>query len=473
MNGIDETARNGQTVQIENLKVVLNGGSDIMESATIPFQWFFSDRVIEQQPTHLLVIDQTGAESRGPNDEHLGERCIAFISHGSDFLQFTSPGRHRMAFIACKWPLNNVEPTLTYTAIFLRMQPFGGYNYGIRWTDIERLSQGVDNMMTGLEAVAAAIVEVEVPQEFFAQKPESAFGRKLWDWVNLWHQRSPRDECGFRKRMLLAFTIQPPVVAVLKVLQFGLYAPLASLFLILARCISFFVGYRPVPIFQDLSQFWEWQWSDPQECEWNVRRWGRGHSYDSYGVWIPHYEAADEKARYMPITGSEIVGIVVGCASWILASSGVIWAVANFYLPYGQLASVLLLTTLFACVGFFLFGIVVEAVTKRLKEKEWYKRLCNTLSRWRDAWRTWRGDKRQHKRVQAEVTETKQKLEERRTKQRHFLYFEWLREELHISKTPPRVEIKKLPPAFKGRAIQRFRVKYWDIKSRICRPYSR
>jgi len=41
------------------IRLILNGGKNIMEQATIPVQWFFSPNVINKRPTHVLIIEQS------------------------------------------------------------------------------------------------------------------------------------------------------------------------------------------------------------------------------------------------------------------------------------------------------------------------------------------------------------------------------------------------------------------------------
>lgn len=53
-------------------------------------------------------------------------------------------------------------------------------------------------------------LDIDVDPKFFAKEP-SDFER--W-WVNLWFERPPREQCDFRKRRFLAYSIQPVIVAV-------------------------------------------------------------------------------------------------------------------------------------------------------------------------------------------------------------------------------------------------------------------
>lgn len=51
-------------------------------------------------------------------------------------------------------------------------------------------------------------VDVIVPDGYFAKEPTA------WEkwWVNLWYESKPVNQCHFRRRRLLAYSIQPPVI---------------------------------------------------------------------------------------------------------------------------------------------------------------------------------------------------------------------------------------------------------------------
>jgi hypothetical protein len=50
--------------------------------------------------------------------------------------------------------------------------------------------------------------KVNIDQEFFAPAPPAWLS---W-WVNLWFESKQKNECHFRRRMITAFTIQPPMI---------------------------------------------------------------------------------------------------------------------------------------------------------------------------------------------------------------------------------------------------------------------
>ncbi len=55
-------------------------------------------------------------------------------------------------------------------------------------------------------------LNVEVPSEMFGKKPSGWVTR----WANFGHPEPPRDQCAFRRRLLLAFTVKGPAVGVVE-----------------------------------------------------------------------------------------------------------------------------------------------------------------------------------------------------------------------------------------------------------------
>ncbi len=50
---------------------------------------------------------------------------------------------------------------------------------------------------------------ITVAREYFAKEPP----RWIWRWANFWFDFPPYDQCAFRRRVILAFTLQPALVA--------------------------------------------------------------------------------------------------------------------------------------------------------------------------------------------------------------------------------------------------------------------
>jgi len=153
----------------------------------------------------LVVTDEEGHEVR---------RSLLPLAQEMEFISFSLPGRFRIqATVACldkdgvKWILE----TDHWGKCRLRLTGYGG--------DL------CTDLPLGIVCEGYGEIFVNVAKEFFAKKPP----HWLWWWGNLWHEMSPKDQCQFRKRCILAFSLQPLVVAI--------YLPI----LILIRlCVAFF-----------------------------------------------------------------------------------------------------------------------------------------------------------------------------------------------------------------------------------------
>ncbi|MFA6430000.1 MAG: hypothetical protein WCV84_05930 [Patescibacteria group bacterium] len=70
---------------------------------------------------------------------------------------------------------------------------------------VERDKDGLAKSVAGVEET-----EIEIDESLFAKEPP----QWLQNWGNLLFDTSPRNECDFRRRLILAFTLQPFLVAI-------------------------------------------------------------------------------------------------------------------------------------------------------------------------------------------------------------------------------------------------------------------
>jgi hypothetical protein len=194
------------------MKVVLNGGKQMLDDATIPFTIGLNDALASKQPTHVLVVDIPHSQYKGfslsteQDDEsplmldnekwrRLGERRLYELNK-IDFIQFHSPGKHNLIFILLKDPSKDMKKR-----IFQKASLRNSYDNGIYLSQIQ--NGGIEKQVAYCEEL------VEIPDAFFSLIPQSGFKRGWWEWVNRWFLTDPVDQCEFRKRAILALTIQP------------------------------------------------------------------------------------------------------------------------------------------------------------------------------------------------------------------------------------------------------------------------
>jgi len=430
-----------------DLKVVLNGGSDTMDAATIPIQWSFSDKVIAKNPTYIVIVVQNRREADDiDNSQRNGQRYACKISKAVKLIQLFTPGYHRITVLALagEEAKKNVDRLLEVWA--------SGYQNSVNYNSVEV----GEVVLLRFSVVAATTAEFDIPKELFAKKPETNFQKKLWKYVNLFFSKDPKDQCAYRKRKIFAFTLQPPLVLI------GLSIKLSggvayALYVLIASLVAFFFGYKPMPIISGVKDAFLYKREGGfrkgnvyyDTNKWVVTRYGE------YRLWKKsvnkngfRYDAHDVN---MPVTGIELCGVIVLISFiYLLVKTGVL--VGLLYTGTVIVAGIILAVVTYYLLDRFvtiprLFGLI----PKRSAAKKELLRL---------------------KRLAEEKAKKRQKEKEKKIFEQ--LYNEWLSKNLNIASAPERVDLKKIPkPIGKGaRVVQYFRVNYWTLKIKMCRPFS-
>lgn len=121
------------------------------------------------------------------------------LDQAMEYLEFHSEGKHRI-FGCLVWGGTKKELT-RYLGSF--------YHYnGVELVDSEGNFHKPANYTHS--DLNFGSVDVVVPDGYFAKEP-AAWER--W-WVNLWYESKPVNQCHFRRRRLLAYSVQPPVILV-------------------------------------------------------------------------------------------------------------------------------------------------------------------------------------------------------------------------------------------------------------------
>ncbi|MDE2188469.1 MAG: hypothetical protein KGJ35_01930 [Patescibacteria group bacterium] len=275
------------------IRLIINGGSDIVESATVPIQWFFSPEVIRKNPTKLLIIEQSEMlgeyKPSSYNDSDEGARYLVKVTDLVTFIQFFAPGKHCIAVLA----LDETECDTDR----MRRRGERRYHADISVSRIRDAIKSGDFRDVDPDVVGATIKEIDVPQELFAHRTQSKFGTMVWKWTNLWHEIAPRDQCQYRRRLIFAFTLQPFIWMIGMILRFFIQV-FGSIVYPLIRLIVFFFGFKPNFIFKHLGEIWKWD-HDPRN---DFDDLFLSEEVSGYRVWSVN----NGKTRYMPITGIEL-----------------------------------------------------------------------------------------------------------------------------------------------------------------------
>ncbi|MBP9715128.1 MAG: hypothetical protein KBD52_01380 [Candidatus Pacebacteria bacterium] len=369
-----------------------------------------------------------------------GKRYLVEISKAVDWLEVYSPGSHRLVFIALK-DMSDKELS-QFKSEFLKKNDEGCYTNSIRHTD-EDLTEIVRDSRTILHynqivsrAIAFAVAEVEVPTELFATSPKSKIGKMIWKWVNYFHSSPPRDECAFRRRAIFAFSTQLPILMIGRIFT-TFWKIVTTLWMVGARSIVFFVGYRPYPIFQDVGQMWRspfdltfptsFERSEIREC-------------DQYKLLKGYSWSNEKEKRYLPISGIEIVAILFFGYALISFVNNFSWTFVNVFLFL--IGAFILLR--------FLYSVILYSLKMNLRFRMWVEK----------------------RKDEKEAEKDRLRREKAREKKEDDPYRKWLLDNLSTGKVPARVNLDALPEAYgESKTFRTLRVRFFSTKAKICKPY--
>ncbi len=415
-----------------NIRLVVNGGSTILNSATIPIEWHFSDELIAKNPQYVVICDHETKLSylKDERSTFLGKRYFCKVTDLAKYLQlFTSGTHHLVVMVFCgDGAEKNAQSYLKKTRYDRT------WENPIWYTDLEY--QIYDRETT--------FFEFEVPKELFSTKPESGFKLFIWNWVNGWYsKKTPIDDCDYRKRKIWAFTIKPPLFLIAWII----FSILGTLYTMLGYFYLLFFGYRPTNLLKnikcaltmnddefDLNLVYHryrsnWQWR-----LWKSKNENGGPTY------IPKLLVPWIFCIWAPLTAkigySIIYTIVNHPPSISVPSSSVLLG-----LLIGISAIVLLCFLISRVVKYIYDPQRIEKRRKEVREKEWEKE-----------------EKKEQKEAQF-----KKEGEERISN--------FLKANASISSVPTKVDMKRIIPVVD--TVTRFKFRFWSAKAKVCKPYPR
>jgi len=434
-----ETETEAQEVKPEvqdvepDIVLTLNGGKKEMDSATIPVQWWLSEEVIEQNPQHIIFFEQNESEKNDIHtNNHDGRRYACRVEDAVKYLQMLSPGYHRLMVVVVGGSSN--DNALEEVENLLNDEHYSckDYTYSLSWSDVERGKKPREDA----QIIAATIEEFEVPEELFAKKPETKRGKAMWWWANFFFNKNPRDECAYRKRKIVAFTIQPFLATIVFFIAFGIGGTIFALYVLLASLALLFVGYRPRPILREMWRAFTFQ----REPEWDVRKFDQWDTHGPvYRLWSI---SEDGKEIYMPITPL-VVTIYTSGIAMILA--GLYYLLRSASVDFWLIILITAVALTAATFAFRLIAKCLSAVYAKSKER---------------------------RRIERQLTEDVEAIQ--RTNEQEARR-QWLIENFELSKQTDVVRLDQLPvpPTFSGKVAQKFRVSYWALKAKVCKPFAK
>lgn len=228
----------------DGIRLVINGGIDSLDSATVPIEWFFSDELIAERPQYIVICDHEMPLSRLEEERYYsyGRRYLVKVTEFVKYLQLFKAGMHHLVFMVfCGDEDRALRQARQYVA-----------NHGDRWYDNQIYFSDVMSGWFHNEGAYVVHVEFNVPQGLLAEKPTSGFSKWVWDWTNRWFKLGPADECAYRKRLISAFTIQPPLFLIGR-----FFAGITITIFSLVAWVGFaLIGWKPKSAFTNIKNGW-------------------------------------------------------------------------------------------------------------------------------------------------------------------------------------------------------------------------
>lgn len=295
--------------QSRGMELVFNRGQKELTAAVVPIQWFFTPEVVDEKPTHLLILVQNEDQIENGFSNQVGERQRHLIEIGASmvFLTLSEPGIYRLTVIAFNQEAMQTDG-YTGTEDFIRnshdryMKEFHveDVEEWIVYGKVERKEDSNSNAWEWSRAICAAeIVNIEIPRALFVERPQGKFANAVWSWVNRWFGDQPVDQCRYRARFIFAFLLQPPLFVIGHTLKY-VFSLISTLVLIGGRLLMPIIGFKPVPIFGDIGEHWAWKPGKVIGADFDYRE------HRTYRLW---------NTRKMPFTPLE--ALVFGGLSWL------------------------------------------------------------------------------------------------------------------------------------------------------------
>ena len=298
------------------LKLMIAEKDRAVQNAITPLRWCVDREVIKElkqrdikNPHLLLLIFHLGDAYIGDNndlayDEYWiwrsdVERKLIPLDKLMDYVQFQRAGKHRV--IAT---IVGDDAKIKNRYLYKRFL-WGGddcYLPDSKLVDyLGRLnSQFISSYMFN---TGNAEIDIVVPDGLFANEPPE------WEkkWVNLWYEGPTKDQCHYRKRRLLAYTIKPPLALMwYSFIILVRYMAATSLLMCGMRCIDF------RPLIHPISYYTDYIWLDVQWPD---------------SVFIPKLKAAGVNF-YPAFSAAPIITVPVFALAAVVSHSALIGAIA-------------------------------------------------------------------------------------------------------------------------------------------------
>lgn len=231
---------------------LISGGSLENSDAVVPIRWCLDARTVAKlkaeeayNPLILFSIWRDGRE--------VGRKC-ALLEQGMEYIEFSAAGEH-IIYAVIVWnqnyhALRDVALNQWGHTRLHRYAEDGSMSFTTRDMGGWWLGERADSRVGRLKDVGR--LKVNVAEEFFAHEPSEREKK----WVNFWWSSLPKDQCEYRRRRIVAYTVQPVVLTV--------WTPFIIVVRAIYALILLFFGMRGVvlqaivhPFYYSTSEVWD------------------------------------------------------------------------------------------------------------------------------------------------------------------------------------------------------------------------
>lgn len=403
-----------------NIRLVLNGGTSVLDSVTIPVSWHFSEDIIRKKPQFVLICDHEDSLEKmaGRLSTHC-QSAYRHLFHADELMGYIQLRRAGPHFFVVFVIYGDVADAESIAGGLIKKD-------GTSFKDpLWKQSVLANNSEKHYRGCEMTTVEFEAPAGLFAKRSETTLGKALWTWTNRWFSEFPADQCRYRKRKFIAYTIQPPLVLIAGILR--------TTYSIGASALLLFFGWRPKPFLENIVN----AWANPSKFKYNLRR------YEEWRRWRGGWYQTAEEEDLIP--------------RWTIPAVLLFWAfvVGLFALVMYSLWYYMSIRKVDYVAWSVLVSLIVAGITA------WtLVRILLTPSRI---------EARKERRTLRYEQKTQQETMKRRAREEKET--EFLRQYASLRDVPPTANPKRVMP-FVPMPV-RFHLSFWAAKSKVCRPFEK